>query len=238
MNFQTPTSRRWASLAIVLALAVVLSVPAGAAISQKEANERMALSTEVLGEIINIPEQGIPTSVLTGAKGLIIIPHMVKGGFILAANRGHGVIIHRLPNGAWSDPTFCTITGGSVGFQIGGQATDLILVVNNEKGFQALLSDNFKFGGQASVAAGPVGRDASAGTDAKLSAEIYSYSRTKGVFAGISLEGAGLTMDSDANTAFYGKPVDPKQLVSRHSKPYPAAAQGLLKLLKPYTPAK
>jgi SH3 domain-containing YSC84-like protein 1 len=238
MNFRTACLRRLAGLLVLPALIASLSVPARAAINQKEANERMALSIEVLGEIINIPEQGIPKSVLTKAKGLIIIPHMVKGGFIVAANRGHGVIIHRLANGAWSDPTFCTITGGSVGFQIGGQATDLILVVNNEKGFQALLSDNFKFGGQASVAAGPVGRDASAGTNATLQAEIYSYSRSKGVFAGVSLEGAGLTIDSDANTAFYGKPVDAKQVVASQSKPYPAAAQGLLKLLKPYTKGK
>jgi lipid-binding SYLF domain-containing protein len=227
-----------ASLAMLLALTVALPLPARAAINNKGANERMALSIEVLGEIIHIPEQGIPKSVLTKAKGLIIIPHMVKGSFIVGANRGHGIIIHRLADGAWSDPTFCTITGGSVGFQIGGQATDLIMVVNNEKGFQALMGDNFKFGGQASAAAGPVGRDASAGTNATLKAEIYSYSRTKGIFAGVSLEGAGLTIDSDANTAFYGQPVDAKQVVQRHSNPYPAAAQGLMKLLKPFPAAK
>jgi lipid-binding SYLF domain-containing protein len=234
----TGNRRLGVALVIVAALITAFGLPAAGAIDNKEANERMTNSIEVLGEIINIPEHGIPKSVLSSCRGLIVIPHMVKGGFIVAANRGHGIMIHRLPSGQWSDPSFCTITGGSVGFQIGGQATDLILVVNNEKGFQALLSDNFKFGGQASVAAGPVGRDASAGTDAKLSAEIYSYSRTKGVFAGVSLEGAGLTVDADANTAFYGKAVDAKQVVQRHSKPYPAAALDLLKLLKPYSAGK
>lgn len=212
-----------------------LPTPVPAA-SKSDSQERLDNAVEVLGEITNIPEEGIPPSLLRNAKGLIIIPHMVKAGFIVGANRGKGIMVHRLPGGGWSNPAFCTITGGSVGLQIGGQATDLVMVVNSEKGFQALLSDNFKFGGNASVAAGPVGRDASAATDAKLKADIYSYSRSKGVFAGVSLEGAGLTSDDDANTAFYGKPADRKKLLSAQDKPYPAPR--LLEILKKYAVRK
>ena len=195
-----------------------------------EVKERLLNSIEVLQDILGIKEKGIPISLLEKCKALIIIPHMIKGGFVIGAARGKGIMIHRLPNGAWSDPAFCTITAGSIGFQIGGQATDLVLVVNSEKGFQALLSDNFKFGAGASIAAGPVGRDATASTDAKLKADIYSYSRSKGLFAGISLEGAGLTSDNDSNTDFYGKTIAREILLSRHSQPYPAPE--LIKLLK------
>lgn len=228
-------ARALAALALAAVLAAVLPTPVAAA-SKSDSQERLNNAVEVLGEITNIPEEGIPPSLLRNAKGLIIIPHMVKAGFIVGANRGKGIMVHRLPGGGWSNPAFCTITGGSVGLQIGGQATDLVMVVNSEKGFQALLSDSFKFGGNASVAAGPVGRDASAATDAKLKADIYSYSRSKGVFAGVSLEGAGLTSDDDANTAFYGKLLDRKKILSAQDKPYPAP--GLLEILKKYAVRK
>jgi len=167
-----------------------------------------------------------------------VVPHVVMAALGVGGSRGHGIVVHRLAGGAWSDPSFCTITAGGIGFQIGGQATDLILVVNNEKGFKALLGNNFKFGANASVAAGPVGRTAEAGPDVTLRAEIYSYSRSKGLFGGISVEGAGFTMDDKANTAFYGKPVDAEKILYAVSKPYPAAAQPLLKLLSPYKPKK
>lgn len=222
-----------ATLVLTAVLAVTLSGPVWAA-SAKDSQERLDNSIEVLGEIINIPEQSIPPGLLRNAKGLIVIPHMLKAGFILGANRGKGIMVHRLPGGVWSNPAFCTITGGSLGFQIGGQATDLVMVVNSEKGFQALLSDSFKFGAGASIAAGPVGRDTSAATDAKLKADIYSYSRTKGLFAGVSLEGAGLTSDDEANTAFYNKLSNRKQILSIHGNPYPAPK--LLEILKKYPP--
>jgi len=215
-----------------------LAVTAAAGPSKGDVEKRMLSSIEVLKEILNIPEGGVPKTLLNKCTGLIIIPHMVKAGFIVGGNRGHGIIVHRLPNGGWSDPCFCTITGGSIGFQIGGQATDLLLVVNNERGFQALMGNNFKLGGQASVAGGPVGRETSAATDATLKADIYSYSRSKGLFAGISLEGAGITEDDDANTAYYGKLLDGKVLVGRQSKPYPASAQPLLTVLQPYARKK
>jgi len=223
------------ALAVLVVFGLALQVQA---IDKKDADERMSNCIEVLGEIIHIPEGGIPKNVLTNCKGLIVVPHVVKAALGVGGSRGHGIVVHRLAGGAWSDPSFCTITAGGIGFQIGGQATDLILVVNNEKGFKALLGNNFKFGANASVAAGPVGRTAEAGTDVTLRAEIYSYSRSKGLFGGISVEGAGFTMDDKANTAFYGKPVDAEKILYAVSKPYPAAAQPLLKLLSPYKPKK
>lgn len=224
--------KRILSFCLVIALVSLLAPPLLAG-TGKDAQERLDNSVAVFSEILNIPEKGIPPSLVKDAKGIIIIPHMIKAGFIVGANRGKGIVIHRLPGGGWSDPAFVTITGGSIGFQIGGQATDLIMIVRSERGFQALLEDNFKFGANASIAAGPVGRDAAAATDAKLKADILSYSRSKGLFAGISLDGAGLTQDRDANQDFYGKKRDIKAIVGTQSKPYPAP--GLLKLLRPFT---
>jgi lipid-binding SYLF domain-containing protein len=221
-------------VALVAAL-VVLAFPAtGMADTGDDARERLNNSVAVLSEILNIPEQGIPSSLLKDAKGIIIIPHMVKGAFIVGASRGKGIVVRRLPNGGWSNPAFVTLTGGSIGFQIGGEATDLIMLITSERGFQALMDDNFKFGANASAAAGPVGRHAAAATNATLQADILSYSRSKGAFAGISLDGAGLTQDKDANAAFYGKAIDLQQITTTRSKQYPAPR--MLSLLKPYTP--
>lgn len=226
------------SVSLCVLMSMILFIPVLRADKQQDTYDRMNSSIEVLTELLNIPEGGVPRGLLKKCQGLVIIPHMVKGAFIVGAARGKGIMIHRLPGGKWSNPSFVTITAGSVGFQIGGQATDLLLVINNERGFQAMLEDNFKFGANASVAAGPVGRDAAAGTDAKLKADIVSYSRSKGVFAGISLDGAGLTNDTEANTAFYGKLVNHRTLLSTQNNPYPEAARPLLKILGPFGPAK
>lgn len=220
------------ALAVVVAMVLLAFPTTGLADTGKDARERLNNSVAVFSEILNIPEQGIPADLLKKAQGIIIIPHMVKGAFIVGASRGKGIVVRRL-KGSWSNPAFVTITGGSVGFQIGGEATDLIMLISSERGFQALMDDNFKFGANASVAAGPVGRHAAAATDAKLLADILSYSRSKGAFAGVSLDGAGLTQDKDANEAFYGKAIDLQQVTTARSKQYPAPR--LLKLLKPYT---
>lgn len=222
------------SLALVAAL-VVLAFPAtGMADTGEDARDRLKNSVAVFSEILNIPEQGIPSSLLKDAKGIIIIPHMVKGAFIVGASRGKGIVVRRLSKGGWSNPAFVTLSGGSIGFQIGGEATDLIMLITSDRGFQALMDDNFKFGANASAAAGPVGRHAAAATDITLKADILSYSRSKGAFAGISLDGAGLTQDKDANAAFYGKVIDLQQITTTRSKRYPAPR--MLALLKPYTP--
>jgi lipid-binding SYLF domain-containing protein len=218
----------------LVAVLVVLALPTtGRAAEGNDAQERLDNSVAVLGEILNIPEEGIPSGLLKNAQGIIIIPHMMKGAFVVGASRGKGIVVRRLSKGGWSNPAFVTLTGGSIGFQIGGEATDLIMLVTSERGFQALLDDNFKIGANASAAAGPVGRHAAAATDAKLQADILSYSRSKGAFAGISLDGAGLTQDKDANRDYYGKAIDLQQITTTHSKNYPAPR--LLKLLKPYT---
>ncbi len=224
-------------LFLVVALVAVLSVPA-LAINKKETQKRLQNSTEVLKEIVNIPEEGIPDWMLHKCEALVIIPHVVKGAFFVGGEHGNGILIHRLADGRWSSPSFVSISGGSVGFQFGAQAADIVLVVNNQQGYNALLQDNFKFGGDASVAAGPVGRNAEANTDAQLKAAIYSYSRTKGAFAGISLEGAALTIDNDANTAFYGETINARKLLNDPNRTLMQVDRSLAEVLKPYTGRK
>ncbi len=224
----------------LLAMVTLLQLGTGSvlAINHEDSVERLNNSIEVLKEVLDIPEDGIPNWLVEKSEALIIIPHVVNAAFMVGGRRGHGIMIHRLSPTQWSSPSFVTITGGSFGLQIGGQAIDLILVVNNKRGYRALLEDNFKFGAGASVAAGPVGRNAEAGTNATLKAEIYSYSRSKGLFAGISLEGAALTIDQKANTAFYRKLVNYRQVLNNPTWPFPTDAQPLLNLLRPYSKGK
>jgi len=160
-------------------------------------------AAEVFQEIMNAPDQGIPTDLLESAKCIAIIPGDVKFAFIFGASYGRGLATCRTGHG-WSAPAFIRIAGGSFGFQIGGQATDLVLVAVNDKGFQDLLKNKFKIGGDASAAAGPVGRDSQAATDWKLNAELLTYSRAKGLFAGVDLTGAVVDENVDATRTFYG----------------------------------
>jgi lipid-binding SYLF domain-containing protein len=152
---------------------------------------------------MGMPDKGIPEEVLEHAKCVGVIPHMVKGGFIFGAKEGKGVATCRTATG-WSAPAFITISGGSWGLQIGIEAVDVVMIFQNDKAMQRLLSSNFQIGGDASAAAGPVGRHAEAGTDWKLDTEILTYSRAKGAFAGLTLEGASLRQDSDSRHAMYG----------------------------------
>ncbi len=202
-------------------------------LSRRKVINRLNSSIEVLDEFINIPESGIPEKILRNCEALVVIPHVVKGGFMFGARHGKGIIVHRLPDGRWSNPSFIAISGGSFGFQIGGQAVDLILVVNNKRGYRAILSDNFQLSGDMTATAGPVGRNAEAGTDIALKASILSYSRSKGLFAGVSLKGATLTIDKKANRVFYRKYIDYKDILNRFF-PYPKEVKPLIKLLKPY----
>ncbi len=159
---------------------------------------------EVMDDIMSIPEKGIPPALLSNAEGIAIIPGVIKAGFIIGGRHGTGVIVVH-EDGKWSNPAFISLTGGSVGWQIGAESADVILVFKTRKGVDSMLKSKFTLGADAAVAAGPVGRQASAGTDAQLKAEIYSYSRSRGLFAGISLEGAVLQADDEENDAFYGK---------------------------------
>ena len=194
--------------------------------AREDATERLENATQVMHEIMGAPDNGIPEEVLEHAKCVLVIPHMVKGGFIFGAKAGKGVATCRTASG-WSAPAFVTISGGSWGLQIGVQAVDLVMIIQNEKGVQRLLSSNFQLGADASAAAGPVGRHASAGTDWKMDTEILTYSRAKGIFAGLTLEGASLRQDNDSRHAMYGRRVTTRALLLG-KVPAPSAAEPFL----------
>ena len=165
---------------------------------------RLQSSVDVIHAIMATPDKGIPEEVLNDAKCILVVPNLIKGGFIFGAKHGRGVATCRTAEG-WSAPAFVSIGGGSAGFQIGLEGVDLVMLVMNDQGFQHLLSSKFELTGEGSVAAGPVGRHASAGTDWKMNTEMLTYSRSKGVFAGLTLEGAVVEQDNDSTHAIYGK---------------------------------
>jgi len=179
---------------------------------REDATERLDNSKQVLHEIMGMPDKGIPEEVLEHAKCIAVVPHMVKGGFVFGGKGGKGVATCRTANG-WSAPAFITISGGNWGLQIGVQTVDLVMVIQNEKGMQKLLESNFHLGADASAAAGPVGRHAEAGTDWKMDTEILTYSRAKGAFAGLTLEGASIRQDNDSRRAIYGSQVTTRALL-------------------------
>lgn len=179
---------------------------------REDATERLDNSKQVLHEIMGMPDKGIPEEVLEHAKCIAVVPHMVKGGFVFGGKGGKGVATCRTANG-WSAPAFITISGGNWGLQIGVEAVDLVMIIQNEKGMQKLLESNFHLGADASAAAGPVGRHAEAGTDWKMNAEILTYSRAKGAFAGLTLEGASIRQDNDSRRAIYGPKVTTRALL-------------------------
>ncbi len=190
---------------VLLAGAVALSTGnLWAASGRQDSIERLRMSTETLHAMINTPDKGIPEEVLNDAKCIVVVPHLVKGGFIFGAEHGRGVATCRTPQG-WSAPAFVSIGGGSWGLQIGVEGVDLVMLVMNDHGLQHLLSSKFQIGGDASASAGPVGRHASAGTDWTMNTEILTYSRSKGVFAGITLDGAVVEQDKDSTRAIYSR---------------------------------
>ena len=182
------------------------------------ATDRLDNATSVMHEIMGMPDKGIPEEVLEHAKCVAVIPHMVKGGFVFGAEGGKGVATCRTANG-WSAPAFITISGGSWGLQIGVEAVDVVMIFQNDKAMQRLLSSGFQVGGDASAAVGPVGRHAEAGTDWKLDTDILTYSRAKGAFAGLTLTGASLRQDNDSRRAIYGRNVTTRALLLGHASP-------------------
>ena len=194
--------------------------------AREDATDRLDNATNVVRAIMSAPDNGIPEEVLEHAKCIAVVPHMVKGGFVFGGKGGKGVATCRTANG-WSAPAFITISGGSWGLQIGVEAVDLVMIIQNEKGMQKLLSSNFQLGADASAAAGPVGRHASAGTDWKLDTEILTYSRAKGAFAGLTLEGASIRQDDDSRHAIYGRKVTTRVLLLG-KVPAPSAAKPFL----------
>lgn len=171
-------------------------------------------SATVLSEIMRIPEKGIPPALLKDAKAIVIIPDLIKGAFIVGGRHGTGVAVVRNESGGWSDPLFVSLSGASIGWQIGGKATDLILVFKSLRGVESLLKGKVTLGADASIAAGPVGRTAEAATDVMLKSEILSYSRSKGLFGGVSLEGAALLVDQDSNAKYYGKALTSEDVIA------------------------
>src|SRR5579871_3504861 len=196
---------------------------------QGKATDRVRAASEVINEIMSAPDKGIPEEVMGSAKCVAVVPSMLKGGFIFGGRYGRGVASCRTPKG-WSAPAFFTIKGGSFGFQIGGQAVDLVLLIMNQKGMQHLLSSQFALGDDASEAAGPVGRHAEGNTDWKMRAEVLTYSRARGVFAGVSLNGAVVKQDKDSTRDFYGHMVTFKAALTGEVDP-PLAANAFLTTL-------
>ena len=196
------------------AVLICSMVQSGLLLAQSDEADRINEASAVFAEIMAAPDRGIPASVLARAEAIAIFPGTLKGGFILAAHFGRGIVsVRDRQSNSWSAPAFLTITGGSIGLQAGGQATDFVLIIQNRRGLENLLRNQFKIGADASVAAGPVGREAEASTDIQLRAEMLSYSRSRGLFAGVSLEGAAIRQDEDANERFYGTRYRTRQIV-------------------------
>ena len=195
--------------------------------AREDTVDRMQSSVEVLHATMATPDKGIPEEVLTGAKCIVVVPNLIKGGFIFGGKHGRGVATCRTSEG-WSAPAFISVGGGSWGLQIGIEDIDLVMLVMNDRGLQHLLSSKFALTGEGSVAAGPVGRHASAGTDWKLNTEMLTYSRSKGVFAGLTLEGAVVEQDNDSTYAIYGKHMRFRNILSGKAST-PASANAFLK---------
>lgn len=201
---------------------------------QSDIDKRIAASANVIDEIMATPDKAIPEKVMNDAKCVAVIPSMVKVAVVFGGNHGKGVATCRTESGNWSAPAPITITGGSWGLQLGGQAVDLVMIVTNDQGMQHLLQSKFKLGADASAAAGPVGRDAAADTDWKMRAEVLTYSRARGVFAGIDLNGSAVTQDKDETRVLYGNFVPFADILTGKVQP-PSASEPFLAALRKYS---
>jgi len=225
-------------LVIVLALAAFSARPVSAAEKSSKEAERASQAASALSEMMGMPEGGIPDELMSRAKGIAVIPHVVKGALGIGGRYGKGLMAQRDANGKWLPPSYIEIGGGSAGLQLGVEATDVVLVFTDVKGIKSLLDGKVTLGADATVAAGPVGRKASAGTDIKLNSAIYSYSRSKGLFAGVSLDGAAITIDDDANKKAYGKAVTGQDIFVSHSVKANASVAPFTAALEKYSPAR
>jgi SH3 domain-containing YSC84-like protein 1 len=213
----------------LLALLSLTSI--GWAGTNREAtNDRLDHAGSVLHEIMAAPDKGIPEEVLEHAKCVAVVPHMIKGGFVFGAENGRGVATCKTANG-WSAPVFFVVTGGTFGPQIGVEGVDLVMIIQNERGMRQLLSSKFELGADASAAAGPVGRHASAGTDWKMDAEILTYSRARGAFAGLTVKGASIRHDEDSTRAIYGHNVSNSRIL-KGEVAMPGAAHSFLNAVR------
>jgi lipid-binding SYLF domain-containing protein len=205
------------------------------AMAESDQEAKMDEVIEVIETIRRIPEEQIPPALLKNAQGIAVIPNVIKVGLVVGGRYGKGVLSVRREDGSWSDPVFISITGGSVGWQIGAQSTDVVLVFKSRKSVEGLSKRKFTLGADAGVAAGPVGRQAAAATDAQLKAEIYSYSRSRGLFAGVSLDGAVVKIENDDNALYYRSfDLTPRQIIGGQVPRTPASAEVLRTLLSDY----
>src|ERR1700732_657758 len=221
-----------------LTLGVCILFIASSAFAANKEQERLENSGTVLQEVMDVPDN-IPQELLEKAECIIVFPSVLKAAFIVGGSYGRGAMVCRTGehfNGPWGSPAMYALEGGSVGFQLGGQATDLVLLVMNQKGASSILDSKVKLGADASAAAGPKGRDASADTDAYLRAEILSYSRSRGLFAGVSLEGSTLRPDDDASADVYGRKITAKEIVLGNKIAVPASGRHLVSVLQKNAP--
>jgi lipid-binding SYLF domain-containing protein len=217
---------------------VILAIVTGALYGADTADaDRLKRSADVFQEIMQAPDNGVPQPLLDKAECVVVVPGLKKGAFIIGAKYGRGFVSCRKAGAGWGAPGAVRVEGGSVGFQIGGSETDVVMLVMNERGARRLMNSKFTLGGDASVAAGPVGRTATAETDAYMTAEILTWSRSRGVFAGVSLSGATLRQDLDVNRKLYGKTLENKEVVFGNLAA-PASAKELLGLLNKYSSRK
>ena len=217
-----------------LAVAVLLFTIPAAAASKEE--QRVADAADVLDQLLRIPEQSIPPAMLARAYAVAVVPSVVRIGFGLGARRGKGILVVRQDDGSWSNPAFITLTGGSFGFQAGVQRTDVVLVFKTRRGVDNITNGKLTLGADASIAAGPVGRSVEGATDMRFEAEIVSYSRARGIFAGVSFAGSGVTMDRRANAAFYSSPsMTPEKIFASSPNIAPDSASRFVQVLTAQT---
>lgn len=217
-------------------LALTCAAVSGAA-TASELDYRVDTATQILQDLKRIPENAVPPALLSRAYAVAVIPGVLKGGFILGGTYGRGIIVARRADGQWSNPAFVQLAGGSVGFQAGLQSTDLVLVFKSQRALDGLSSGKITLGGDASIAAGPVGRQASAATDLQMQSEIYSYARSRGFFAGVSLDGSVLSMDSDANGQYYQGERSAAKILTDTSIPAQASGRRFIDTLAAIAPA-
>jgi SH3 domain-containing YSC84-like protein 1 len=208
------------------------TLSAVAADDQAKLSERLTSAQAVISEVMATPDKGIPQGILSGASCVVVIPSYKKGAFVVGAQYGQGVATCRTPRG-WSAPVFVQLAGGSFGWQIGGQSTDLVLIAMNQNGLQDMLKNKVKLGADAAASAGPVGRNAQAGTDWKLNAEFLTYSRSKGLFAGLDLDGTVLSQNADETRALYGSDL-PFQTILQGDQPVPEVARPFVRSIAHY----
>ncbi|MEE8307390.1 MAG: lipid-binding SYLF domain-containing protein [Gammaproteobacteria bacterium] len=223
------------SILFCLSMAL-LSLNSHAALTEEQ---RLARATEVLQQMTLMPESGIPPVLLRRAQAVIVVPNLIKGGFFIGGRHGRGVMVIKSPNGEWSNPSFVALSGGSFGWQFGAQSTDLVLVFKNRGAADNIVSGKLTLGGQASIAAGPVGRNTEAATDLRFQAEVYTYSRNRGLFIGASVEGASLRIDDQANRIYYGnRGITSTEVLSDQSLATPASARQFILALNQVGPAQ